>query len=123
MNRQPTTTITKLYHFEAGHYLPKVPKGHKCERQHGHNYVLQIKVRLPDGVVQENGFVVDFWDLDAIVNPIVAVVDHRNLNDIPGLENPTAELIALWFLNQLISHDVVAVRVYETPECWAEVEA
>ena len=49
----------------------------------------------------------------------VQQLDHRLLNDVKGLENPTAEIIAAWFLNQI--PDVESVRVYENDDCWAEV--
>ena len=85
---------------------------------HGHNYEVEITVI---GSLDPSGFIIDFFDLDKIVCPIVASVDHRTLNDVHGLENPTAELIALWFIGQipLASH----VRVYETKDCWSDVHA
>ena len=113
--------IGRRYHFEAGHWLPKVSEGHKCKRPHGHNYVLDISI---EDQIQNNGFVIDFWDLDTIVNPIIQIVDHRMLNDLGGLENPTAENIARWFLNQIMPHFAhcnLDVRIYETDKCWATV--
>src|SRR5215472_10689585 len=92
------TTVTRRYHFEAAHWLPKVPDTHKCHRVHGHNYEVEIACGYG---VRSNGFVIDFFDLDAIVNPIIAEVDHYTLNDVDGLENPTAELIAAWFWRRL----------------------
>lgn len=111
------TKITKRYSFEAAHWLPGVPPEHKCSRMHGHNYEIEVTCGGPvDGMT---GFVLDFWDLDKIVDPLVDKVDHRTLNDIAGLENPTAELIAKWFLDQIPR--AVAVRCYETKNCWADV--
>jgi 6-pyruvoyltetrahydropterin/6-carboxytetrahydropterin synthase len=119
---QYATTMSREYSFEAAHSLPKVPDGHKCKRVHGHNYVLHVLVH---GDVADNGMIMDFWDLDKIVKPIVEIVDHRNLNDIEGLDNPTAELIARWFLNKIradMPEDYeIAVRLYETPQCFVEV--
>lgn len=115
------TTITRRYHFESAHWLPGVPETHKCHRQHGHNYELEITVSGP--VDPKTGFVIDFWDLDTLVNPWIERVDHRTLNDIKGLENPTAENIAKWFIEKLASAvNVSAVRVYETKNCWADVQ-
>jgi 6-pyruvoyltetrahydropterin/6-carboxytetrahydropterin synthase len=118
------TTITKRYAFEAGHWLPYVPEGHKCRRKHGHNYEVDISVV---GLVQDNGFVLDFYDLDKIVHPLIARLDHRMLNEIEGLTNPTAEIIAHWFVRRvntdLPSHVTVSkVTVYETKNCIACVE-
>jgi len=115
-------SVTRRYHFEAGHWLPNVPEGHKCKRQHGHNYELEVTVSgVPDN---RTGFIIDFWDLDKVVHPVIELVDHRNLNDIGGLENPTAENIALWFVEHLwVPHATISrVRVYETKDCWADVE-
>ena len=120
------TLITKRFHFESGHWLPNVPEGHKCRRHHGHNYKLEVTI---SGSPLSSGFLIDFFDLDKIVNPIIAEVDHRMLNDIPGLENPTAELIGRWFLQRLrgaASFEnptcwISSIRVYETDECWADV--
>ncbi|MGD9828529.1 MAG: 6-carboxytetrahydropterin synthase [Hyphomicrobiaceae bacterium] len=52
--------------------------------------------------------------------PLLALVDHKLLNDVGGLENPTAEIIARRFLERIA--DCERVRVYETDDCWAEVE-
>jgi 6-pyruvoyltetrahydropterin/6-carboxytetrahydropterin synthase len=120
------TTIATEYEFCSAHSLPKVPDTHKCKRVHGHNYKLVVKVRgVPDAKL---GMIMDFFDLDAIVKPLVEQVDHRYLNDIPGLDNPTAELIAQWFWKRIKSQmpvsvniSEVLVRVYETPTCYAEV--
>lgn len=112
------TTITRRYHFEAAHWLPKVAESHKCRRVHGHNYLIDITIM---DQVKADGFLIDFWDLDKLVQPIIDRIDHRTLNDIYGLQNPTAELIAGWFLDQLADHSVSRVRVFETPDCWAEV--
>lgn len=110
------TQITRRYCFESAHFLPRVREGHKCARVHGHNYEIDITV---SGQVKDDGFIIDFWDLDAIVLPIIGRIDHRTLNDIPGLENPTAENIGEWFLSEI--EIASAVRVYETKDCWADV--
>lgn len=127
MSRQ--TTITKRYHFEAAHFLPLVAKDHKCCRMHGHNYKVDISIMRQGtsrGAVQPNGFILDFWDLDKIVQPILDRIDHRVLNDIKGLTNPTAEIIADWFMDQVLSSlddgfSCSKVVVYETDECFATV--
>jgi 6-pyruvoyltetrahydropterin/6-carboxytetrahydropterin synthase len=117
-------TITRRYHFEAAHFLPHVPEGHKCKRMHGHNYEVEITVA---GLLNEAGFIVDFWDLDKLVQPLIDLIDHRTLNDIVGLANPTAENIAMWFLGRFEStarpYKIIAVRVYETKDCWADCRA
>jgi 6-pyruvoyltetrahydropterin/6-carboxytetrahydropterin synthase len=91
--------LVRSYEFEAAHRLPKVPAGHKCSRMHGHSYKLTVTV---EGEVDpELGWVVDFAEVDGHVDPLVAELDHRILNDIPGLENPTSEVLAGWLWQRL----------------------
>jgi 6-pyruvoyltetrahydropterin/6-carboxytetrahydropterin synthase len=101
--KQGMLTIKREYRFEAGHFLPNVPDGHKCKRQHGHNYRIEVEVgpKRADAVLNEQGLIVDFWELDKWVKPAIDLVDHRNLNDIEGLQNPTAEHIAMWFFQRI----------------------
>ena len=46
-------------------------------------------------------------------------VDHPLLDDVEGLENPTAEIIARCFLGRI--QDCQSVRVHENDDCWADV--
>lgn len=108
--------IGRTYRFEAAHYLPLVPENHRCRNLHGHNYRVAITVC---GSLDARGFVCDFAEIDAIVEPILKQVDHRLLNEVPGLENPTAEIIAAWFLSRIPNCE--RVRVFENDDCWAEV--
>ena len=112
------TRIGRTYRFESAHRLPHVPDGHKCKNLHGHNYRMEVVVR---GTLDARGFVKDFAEIDAEVGPLVKMVDHRVLNEVPGLENPTAEIIAAWFLTRIANCE--SVRVYENDGCWAEVKA
>ena len=111
-----TTRIGRTYWFEAAHYLPMVPDGHKCKNLHGHNYRVEIVLK---GAVDERGFIKDFAELDEQMAPLIKQVDHRLLNDVAGLENPTAEIIAAWFLDRIEGCE--RVRVYENDSSWAEV--
>lgn len=113
-----TTRIGRTYRFESAHRLPHLPPEHKCRNLHGHNYRMEVVVR---GSLDSRGFVKDFAEIDAEVHPLLKLVDHRLLNDVEGLENPTAEIIAAWFFRQI--SDCECVRVYENDDCWAEVAA
>jgi 6-pyruvoyltetrahydropterin/6-carboxytetrahydropterin synthase len=60
------------------------------------------------------------------VQPLVDRLDHRFLNEIEGLENPTSEVMALWFhtlINGAIHQHKPVVRIWETPRYWVEVPA
>jgi 6-pyruvoyltetrahydropterin/6-carboxytetrahydropterin synthase len=91
--------VVKDFRFEAAHSLPHVPEGHKCRRIHGHSFRGEVAVR---GELDPRfGWVLDFADLKKAVDPIVAELDHSLLNDLPGLENPTSEVVATWIWNRL----------------------
>ncbi len=91
--------IFKEIHFEAAHLLPHVPEGHKCRRLHGHSFKVTLYVDAP--IDPKLGWVMDFADLKKATQPIVDQVDHRYLNEIPGLENPTSENLARWLWSRL----------------------
>jgi len=112
--------ISQAFKFEAAHRLPNVPTSHRCSRLHGHSY--RIEVQLEGPVDPVTGFVVDFFDLEDGFSGIMSSLDHRCLNEIEGLENPTAENIAVWIWDRLKRklQQLSSVRVYETSECWAE---
>lgn len=106
--------LSKEFGFESAHSLPNVPEGHKCSRLHGHSFRVGVVVEGPVG--EHSGWVMDFADLKAAVQPTVDTLDHRLLNDIPGLENPTSENVARWIW-QRIAPDLPglsAVTVRET---------
>jgi 6-pyruvoyltetrahydropterin/6-carboxytetrahydropterin synthase len=87
------------FKFEAAHRLPKVPQGHKCARLHGHSFKVELAVSGP--VNPETGWFIDFADLFDRWGPLHAVLDHNYLNEVPGLENPTSEVLAKWIWDKL----------------------
>ena len=102
--------ITTEFHFDAAHRLPMVPPGHKCGRLHGHTYRVLVTV---DGPVRGDGFVIDFADVKAIVDPLIKQFDHYYLNDIPGLENPTVEGQLEWLWQRINLPDLVELTMFE----------
>jgi 6-pyruvoyltetrahydropterin/6-carboxytetrahydropterin synthase len=114
--------ITQAFSFEAAHRLPQVPKTHRCYRMHGHSY--RVEVRLQGPVDPKTGFVVDFFDVEAAFRPLLDRLDHHCLNEVDGLENPTAENIALWIWARIkpVLPQTHAIAVYETSNCWAEYQ-
>lgn len=62
------------------------------------------------------GWVMDFENITAAWTPIRDQLDHRVLNDVTGLENPTSERLAVWIAAAL-THALpllTAVTVSET---------
>ncbi|KYP97175.1 6-carboxy-5,6,7,8-tetrahydropterin synthase [Sodalis-like endosymbiont of Proechinophthirus fluctus] len=93
------TTLYKNFTFESAHRLPYVPTGHKCSRLHGHSFLVRLEVT--GEVDPHTGWIMDFANLKASFKPILNRLDHYYLNDIPGLENPTSEVLAQWIWQQL----------------------
>ncbi len=91
--------IYKAFRIEAAHRLPNLPPEHKCARLHGHSFVIGVHVAGP--VAAHSGWVCDFADLGAAMQDILETLDHRYLNDIAGLENPTSEVLAMWIWDRL----------------------
>lgn len=113
------TRVTCSFSFEAAHRLPW--HGGKCRRLHGHHYALEVTVEGPIG---PDGVVVDFAELEEIVNKlVVARFDHQLLNDI--VDNPTAELVAreAWELLEPSVPGLARLRLWETPGSSVELLA
>lgn len=90
-------TVTKSFRFEAAHSLPHLPEGHKCRNLHGHSYEFEVHVTGP---VDGRGFVVDYAEISAEVQPIIDRLDHQNLDHIFPFRT-TAENIAAWIGQQI----------------------
>lgn len=111
--------ITKSFAFEAGHWLPNVPEGHKCGRLHGHSY--RVTLGLEGEVDPQRGWVMDFGEIAAAFGPLLRELDHACLNEIEGLENSTAEVLAHWIYQKLepLIPLLADVTVQETPSACA----
>ena len=111
---EPTAEIAKSFGFDAAHLLPNVAPDHKCARLHGHSFRVEVRVAGPVGA--ESGWVADFAELTAAWAPLHDQLDHRYLNDVDGLANPTSERIAIWVWDRLVHAlpGLLAVTVHET---------
>ena len=86
--------ITRDNFFESAHFLPNVPEGHKCKNMHGHSY--RVTVQL-DGVIDEHlGWIIDTAEIDEAFSEVKEMLDHKVLNEVEGLENPTTEVLSRW---------------------------
>jgi len=114
--------ISKTFDFDAAHHLPHVPDDHKCKRMHGHTYRVEVVLA---GYPDARGFIVDYAEIAQAWEPIHNALDHRLLNEVPGLENPTTEVLAPWILDRFKASLpwVRLVRVYESATTWCEAEA
>ena len=91
--------LIKSFQFEAAHLLPLLPRSHKCRRLHGHSF--KVEVVVAGECDPRLGWLVDYADISKVFQPIWRKLDHRYLNEIPGLENPTSENLAAWIWRRL----------------------
>ena len=91
--------LVKTFDFEAAHWLPTFPEGHKCRRLHGHSF--RVDVVVEGDADPDEGYLIDYGDIKRVIEPLRERLDHYCLNDIEGLENPTSEMIAVWLWERL----------------------
>ncbi len=134
---------TRKIEFDAGHRV--VGHGGKCKYLHGHRYVLEVTAESKE--LNELGMVVDFGEIKEKVKTwIDSYFDHNVILSEQDRElgnliedstkqkiyylknNPTAENIALHLKLDIIpklfkdsSFDIVALRLYETPNAFVDV--
>jgi 6-pyruvoyltetrahydropterin/6-carboxytetrahydropterin synthase len=132
--------VTKEFHWEMGHRLPE--HFGLCKNIHGHSYKMIVEF---EGELDKQGMVIDFYDVEKIVNPKVEKLDHAfmvNKNDKVVLKflekmnskkvvvdfNSTVENISKYFLDEISKSKLpsniksLAVRVYEIEGDYAEAE-
>ena len=107
--------LTKDFQFEAAQTLPLAPEGHKCRKMHGHSFKLEISVEGESD--PKTGWFYDHADISRAMKPLLAVLDHGYLIEIPGLENPTIEIMCAWFWAKLAPQlpGLAEIVVHETP--------
>jgi len=78
--------------FSAAHSLKEI--GGKCEKLHGHNFVIEISVAST--TLNNEGLVMDFRTVKNWADQTLGELDHSYLNDVPAFrdKNPSAENIA-----------------------------
>jgi 6-pyruvoyltetrahydropterin/6-carboxytetrahydropterin synthase len=94
--------LTTRFHFEAAHFMANYPEGHPNRAFHGHSFTGEVV--LQGDVDPRSGMVMEHETLDRAVKEIVSQLDHRLLNEVPGLEVPTGEHIAKWIYDRLRPH-------------------
>ena len=136
-------TCTRLLEFDAAHRV--VNHESKCATIHGHRYKVEVTATAPD--LDKIGRVIDFSVLKATIgtwldenwdhNAILSIEDVETVLALRGLPrkkdpwvaswNPTAENMAAYLLRtkcpELLSGTdvtVVRIKVWETPNCYAE---
>lgn len=102
------------YELQAARRVEGLPAEHPCGRLHGNTF--RVSVCLAGDALQPVGWLRDFGDVDAAMAPVLAVLDHADLNAVEGLGNPTSERLARWIFDRLWPRipELAAVIVSET---------
>ena len=112
--------MARSFGFEAAHRLPNVPEGHKCRRLHGHSFRVEL---ICEGEIDPHtGWLIDFADIKRAFEPVYARLDHRYLNEIDGLENPTSENVARWIWKRVRATLPMLVQITVAETCTARCE-
>lgn len=130
--------VSKEFHWEMAHRLPF--HSGRCKNLHGHSYKALIQF---EGDLDQNGMLIDFYDIYKIVNPIIDEMDHSIICDkndkelveiaqkinerIIIIDKPTtAENISIYIAERILNSGLpenlksLSVLVYETPDAFAE---
>jgi len=91
--------IYKEFTFEAAHFLPSAPPGHPNSRVHGHSF--RVRVTLDGEPDETTGLVMHLDDVEAALADVHDALDHRFLNEVEGLSQPTLERITMWLWDRL----------------------
>ena len=111
--------LKQHFQIESARFLPNLEPGHPCSRMHGHSFKIILTLKGP--VDPKVGWVMDYHVITKVMEPILKKLDHRVLNEVEGLSNPTSELLAKWIFDHVIKEIplLTAVNISETPntEC------
>ncbi|MCH7924553.1 MAG: 6-carboxytetrahydropterin synthase QueD [Planctomycetes bacterium] len=112
--------LVREFTFEAAHRLPNAPSGHKCGRLHGHSF--RVELACEGQIDPHTGWLLDFAEIKQAFEPLWLRLDHHYLNEIEGLENPTAENLARWIWHGLKSSLPALSQVNVAETCTARCE-
>lgn len=112
--------LRQEFRIESARYLPNLPKNHPCSQTHGHSFRIQIV--LQGKLNEQVGWVRDYHEIQILWDKeIKSVLDHKLLNEVTDLKNPTSELISKWIFDKLVQKlpELKQVIISETPttEC------
>jgi 6-pyruvoyltetrahydropterin/6-carboxytetrahydropterin synthase len=116
--------VTVQAHYDSAHFLRNY-KG-KCERLHGHRYVVELALATTE--LDVAGIAFDFVDVKKHLRELADHLDHNNLNDLPPFDEvePSAENQARYFYDEMrsrlparMAEAVLYAKVWETPTQWA----
>lgn len=94
--------LVKEFSFNALHKLPNAPAGDRSTCPHEHSFRVDVTVEGEVNTLKQTGGLVDYGDIEQAMDPLLEnYLRDGYLNQIDGLENPTADNIARWIWGQL----------------------
>ena len=112
--------LVRGFTFEAAHRLPYAGEGHKCTRLHGHSF--RVEIVCQGEIDPTTGWLMDFAQLEEKFAPLLEQLDHRSLNEIDGLFNPTSENLARWIWVRLEPTLPCLIQVSVAETCQSRCE-
>ena len=111
--------LRQQFQIESARYLTGLPPSHPCAQMHGHSF--KITLTLVGDVDPVAGWVMDYHEITQAINPLLKQLDHKVLNNVAGLENPTSEMLCLWLYKKIKEKipqlNKVTVSETATTEC------
>lgn len=93
--------LKQHFHIESARFLPNLPKNHPCTNMHGHSF--KIVLTLKGDLDPKIGWVMDYHEITKVMEPLLKQLDHKVLNEVAGLENPTSEILAKWIYEKALA--------------------
>ena len=91
--------LSREFFFDSAHTLERKVDAEPSRRVHGHTYHARVTVRgEPDATT---GMVVDLGDFMRVLHGVRSKLDHRMLNEVPGLEAPTLEALCSFVFKEV----------------------
>jgi 6-pyruvoyltetrahydropterin/6-carboxytetrahydropterin synthase len=101
--------LSKQFRFEAAHTLERAVETESSRRIHGHSY--RAEVALRGAADPATGMVMDIGQLERIIEATRAALDHRMLDEVPGLGPATLENLCVWIWLRLAPDCLGLARV------------
>ncbi len=111
--------LKQQFQIESARFLPFLPVSHPCHKMHGHSF--KITFTLTGEMDPRLGWLIDYNEIESLLKPLLALIDHKVLNEVLGLENPTTENLCVWLYENarkalpLVSR--VSISETTTTEC------
>ena len=102
--------ISKSFYFEAAHKL-SITENEQNRNIHGHSYFVEVFIIDYNDQISKKGLILDFSIFYERINIVKKKLDHKFLNEINGLENPTLENIGLYIYNKLKKLDLCLYKI------------